>query len=320
MADITIGVDVGGTKIQTAAVRGEEVVGSARTMTPDGGPRALARAVAEATDAALDQAGASRAEVASAGAGIPGSVDGDAGTVANSPNLKGFEGPEPVAFASMLAEVTGIPGVQLANDVRVAILGEWKRGAGRPYRNLLGVWVGTGVGGGLVLDGELYEGTGSAGEIGHMIVKPGGRVCSDGRRGHLEAYAGRARMEAHARHLQETGHDTILFELMEKKGRTRLSSGVIATAIEKGDEVARELVDEAVWALGIALASVQNLLALEAIVIGGGLGDRLGEPFVKRIETEMRPLLFVSDAAPTMLTTHFGDLSGAVGAAVLAGA
>ena len=320
MGQFTIGIDIGGTKIQTAALNGEEVVGSARTMTPEGGPAVLAVAVAEAVDAALEDAGASRDQVTAAGVGIPGSVHGENGTVANSPNLKGFEGAEPVAFASMLADATGIRDVWLANDVRVAILGEWRRGAGRPYRNLLGVWIGTGVGGGLVLAGELYEGTGPAGEIGHTIVKPGGRVCSDGRLGHLEAYAGRARMEVQARHLVDTGHPTILFELMQKKGRTRLSSGVIATAIDKGDRVARELIDDAVWALGIALASVQNLLALEAIVIGGGLGDRLGEPFVERIEAEMQPLLFVPGAAPRMLTTHFGDLSGAVGAAVLAGA
>ena len=183
----------------------------------------------------------------------------------------------------------------------------------------MGVWVGTGVGGGLVLDGELYEGQGAAGEIGHTIVKPGGRVCSDGRRGHLEAYAGRGQMEAHARHLAKEGHKTELFDIMEKKGRTRLSSGVWAAALEKHDKMARELVDDAVWALGVGLASVQNLLALEAIVIGGGLGDRLGPPFVGRIREEMEPLLFVPDHPPTLLSSEFGDLSGAVGAAVLAG-
>jgi glucokinase len=106
---------------------------------------------------------------------------------------------------------------------------------------------------------------------------------------------------------------------MEKKGRRRLSSGVIATAIEKGDRLASELIDDAVWALAHALASVQNLLALEAIVIGGGLGDRFGEPFLRRIETAMRPLLFVPDRPPDMLTSRFGDLSGCVGGAVMVG-
>ena len=105
---------------------------------------------------------------------------------------------------------------------------------------------------------------------------------------------------------------------MEKKGRTRLSSGIIATGLERGDKLAEELIDDAVWALGVACASVQNLLALEAIIIGGGLGDRLGEPFVDRVARQMRPQLFVPEAPPVMLTPAFGDLSGAVGGAVLA--
>jgi glucokinase len=205
------------------------------------------------------------------------------------------------------------------NDVRVAILGEWKRGAGRGFRNLLGVWVGTGVGGGLILNDEPYRGQGAAAEIGHIIVKPGGRVCSDGRKGHLEAYAGRGRMEVYARELYEGGRKTNLFKIMEKKGRTRMSSGVIAEALEEHDKLAEELIDGAVGALATGLASVQNLLALEAIVIGGGLGDRLGEPFLRRIEKEMAPLMFVPDRPPSMLMSAFGDLSGAVGAAVLAG-
>ena len=140
------------------------------------------------------------------------------------------------------------------------------------------MWVGTGVGGGLILNGEPYRGQGAAAEIGHIIVKPGGRVCSDGRKGHLEAYAGRGRMEVYARELHEGGRKTNLFKIMEKKGRTRMSSGVIAEALEEGDKLAQELIDGAVGALATGLASVQNLLALEAIVIGGGLADRLGPP------------------------------------------
>jgi glucokinase len=184
---------------------------------------------------------------------------------------------------------------------------------------VLGVWVGTGVGGGLILDITLREGHGAAGEIGHTIVQPGGRMCSDGRRGHLEAYAGRGRIEARARSLVKRGEKTVLFQIMKEKGRTRVSSGVIADALERMDKMTHSLIDDAVWALGVALASAQNLLDLEAIIIGGGLGDRLGAPFVARIAKEMQPRLFVPDRPPAMLTTEFGDLSGAVGAAVLAG-
>ena len=126
-------------------------------------------------------------------------------------------------------------------------------------------------------------------------------------------------MEVYARELHEGGRKTNLFKIMEKKGRTRMSSGVIAEALEEGDKLAQELIDGAVGALATGLASVQNLLALEAIIIGGGLGDRLGPSFVGRIRDEMQPLLFVPERPPAMLSSEFGDLSGAVGAAVLAG-
>jgi glucokinase len=152
-----------------------------------------------------------------------------------------------------------------------------------------------------------------------MVVKDGGRLCGCGRKGCLEAYAGRGRMEVRARELVKKGHKTDLFKIMEKKGRTRLSSGVWAEALEKGDDMATQLVDDAVWALGIALASAQNLLDVEAIMLGGGLGDRLGVGLANRVADAMLPHLFVQDHPPAILTTELGDYSGAVGAAVLAG-
>ena len=312
-------MDVGGTKIQSAAMRAKKVVGGHRAGTPLTGAKDVATAIGDAVAKAIADAGAEHADLTAVGIGAPGAIDTEAGTVSSSPNLPGFQEAAPVALGAMVSEALGGVPVRLDNDVRVAILGEWKRGAGRGYRNLLGVWVGTGVGGGLVLDGKVYQGQGAAGEIGHMIVKPGGRVCSDGRRGHLEAYAGRGQMEVQARRLVKEGHKTDLFDIMAKRGRTRLSSGVWAVALEKKDKMARELVDDAVEALGVGVASVQNLLALEAIVIGGGLGDRLGPTFVDRIRDAMGPLLFVPEQPPALLSSEFRDLSGAVGAAVLAG-
>jgi glucokinase len=319
MSDIAVGVDIGGTKIQAVALRGGEVAGTHRTTTPLRTAKELVGTIGDAIDKVLAEAGAGAKDLAAIGVGVPGAVDTGAGTVAIANNVPGLERSKPTALAAMVSDAAGGAPVVLENDAHVAILGEWKRGAGRHYQHLLGVFVGTGVGGGLVLNGELHTGRGPAGEIGHMVVKPGGRLCSDDRRGHLEAYAGRGRMEARARRLVEEGQKTILFDLMKKKGRPRLTSGVFLEALERGDAMAQGLVDDAVWALGVALASAQNLLALEAVIVGGGLGDRLGEPFVRRVEAEMRPQLFAPDLAPAMLTTAFGDLSGAVGAAVLAG-
>jgi glucokinase len=199
------------------------------------------------------------------------------------------------------------------------VLGEWKRGAGRAYGDLIGVFIGTGVGGGLVLGGELREGRGAAGEIGHTTVRDGGRMCGCGLRGHTEAYAGRARIEATARRWRARGRHTKLFEIMREKGRDRVTSGVIAEALARHDPVATRLVEQAVWALGIALANAQNVLDVDAIIIGGGLGDRLGPSFVERVESAATRRLHTPERPPKFLPTKLGDLSGAVGAAVLAG-
>ena len=309
------GVDLGGTKIQTVVVVNGEVAGTDRTSTPPKGPDDVLDAIAATVRSALEQSGQS--ELTAVGIGTPGEIDESAGAVSLAKNVPGFA--DRVELGPQIAKRLGGVEVRVDNDVSVATLGEVRRGAGRPFKDLLGVFVGTGVGGGVVLGGELRTGRGAAGEIGHTVVKHEGRTCTCGRRGCLEAYAGRASMEARARKLVDKGRTTVLFEVMKDKGRDRLTSGVFAAALDHGDEMAAELIEDAVWALGVGLASAQNLLDMEAIILGGGLGDRLGEPFLERVRSSMKPHLFVSDRAPTLLGTELRDLSGAVGAAVLAG-
>jgi glucokinase len=317
-ASVTAGVDLGGTKIQTVVLRKHEVIGSERVLTPQtGAPSDVIEAIAGTVRTSLEAAGATVSDLKGVGIGTPGEIDADEGAVLLAANVPGFS--ERVELGPLLTAALDGPRVTVGNDVSVGVLGEYARGAGRPYKNLLGVWVGTGVGGGLVLRGQLHTGRGATGEIGHMVVEPGGRHCPCGRRGCLEAYAGRAAMETRARKLVEEGHKTKLFEIMEKRDRTHLSSGVYARALDHGDKMTEKLIDDAVWALGFALASAQNLLDLEAIIVGGGLGDRLGQPFVDRIVEKMTPHLFVEHDPPMVLRTELGDLSGAVGAAVLAG-
>lgn len=316
MARLVAGVDLGGTKIQTVALNDRKVVGSTRVATPQTGADAVLATIAESVKTALGYGGLPLSALKAVGVGSPGVIEST--SVANSPNVPGFEdGPIPVG--DELSRALGGVDVKIDNDVRVAVLGEWKRGAGRPFQDFLGVFVGTGVGGGLVLAGELREGHGAAGEIGHTVVKDGGRKCGCGLRGHLEAYAGRRSIEATARNWKAKGRRTKLFDIMHKEGRDRATSGVIAKALAKNDPVVAQLVDEAVWALGVAIANAQNLLDLEAIIVGGGLGDRLGKPFVDRIGEATLPRLHVPERPPTFLTTELGDMAGAVGAAVLAG-
>jgi glucokinase len=314
---VTAGVDLGGTKIQTVLLNNRKVVGNARVLTPQSGAADVISTIAQTVRTSLGQAGLGPKDLAGIGIGTPGEIQTSDGVVSLAANVPGFT--DRVELGSRVSKALGRVPVRIDNDVRVAILGEFRRGAGRRFRNFLGVFVGTGVGGGLVLEGKLRQGRGAAGEIGHTVVKEGGRPCSCGRKGCLEAYAGRARMELRARDLVEKGKKTVLFDIMKKKGRTSLSSGVWLRALEKSDKMARALVDDAVWALGIALANAQNLLDVEAIMVGGGLGDRLGQPFVDRIAVAMSPHLFVREHPPAMLSTELGDLSGAVGAAVLAG-
>ena len=201
--------------------------------------------------------------------------------------------------------------------MQVATDAEFKLGAGPRVRSLLGVFWGTGVGGGLILDGEAWTGLGAAGEIGHMVVKMNGARCTCGRRAAWRHTPGARRWNAHVRKLHEEGHETDLFKLMEEHGRTRLTSGIWARALEHGDKLAIQVIDRAIAALGAGIASAVNLFDVEAVIIGGGLGVRLGDPYARRIAEAMLPHLFVDYRPPDVHVAALGDLGGAIGASLL---
>jgi len=249
------------------------------------------------------------------GIGSPGEVDPDAGTVTNAYNVVP-DWNRTIGVGDILAKELGTT-IGLGNDVRVATAAEFRLGAGKPYRSLLGVFWGTGVGGGIILNGLPWRGRGAAGEIGHMVVRRKGARCTCGREGCMEAYAGRRAMELEARRRTKNGEKTALFKIMERKKRVALTSGVWAEALEHHDELATDLIDRAVAALGAGIASAVNLLDVEAVVIGGGLGTRLGQPYVTRIEQQMGPHLFVDARPPAVHLASLGDLGGAIGASLL---
>jgi len=310
------GIDLGGTKIQAVVLGARhEVLGQARRETPvTGGPAATVAEMAAALEEAADAAGIDTTGLLGVGVGSPGTVDAAAGTVAQASNLSEWSDPFPLA--QRLGETLGAK-VALGNDVQVAVDAEFALGAARGQDSLLGVFWGTGVGGGLVLDGKPWLGRGAGAEFGHMVVKRGGARCPCGRRGCVEAYAGRGAMEHVARKLAGEGRETVLFEIMEERGRTRLRSGIWSRALDRDDELAHELVGRAVRALGAGIASAVNLLDIGAVVIGGGLGTRLGEPYVQKIEKAMKPHLFVDDRPPEVSLAALGDLGGAIGATLL---
>ncbi len=310
------GIDLGGTKIESVVVDGDgAVVGQARHPTPhDGGPPAVITALAGGLREAAKAAGVETAELTGVGVGSPGEIDD--GTVAHARNLPDWDDTFPLASA--LSEQVGAP-VKVANDVGAAVDAEAKLGAGKDYGSFLGVWWGTGVGGAVVIGGERWLGRGAAGEIGHTVVKMGGARCECGRRGCLEAYAGRGAMERKARKAVAGGTRTDLFDLMEKHGRQRLTSGIWARALDRNDKLAEKLIHRAVVALGAGIGSVVNLLDVEAVVIGGGLGTRFGQPYVEKIEQQMMKHLFVPERPPAVLPAALGDLGGAIGASLLVG-
>ena len=311
------GIDLGGTKIQAVVVDdAHDVLGSARHPTPTtGGPADVALAMVGAVREALDQAGVGAGELTAVGVGSPGAIDEASGTVTSARNLPDWEGTYPLG--EKLATALDAP-VAISNDVNVATQAEFELGAGKPYRSILGVFWGTGVGGGIVLDGQMWEGRGAAGEIGHVVVKSDGRKCPCGRVGCMEAYAGRGAMEVHARQKVADGEKTVLFDIMEERGKPRLSSGIWQRALDQHDKLAHQLVDRAVEAIGVAVASSLNLLDVDAVIIGGGLGLRLGDPYVEKIRAAMMPHLFADHRPPAVLLASLGDLGGAVGATLLA--
>jgi glucokinase len=309
------GIDLGGTKIQAAIVDEEnDVVGSARRPTPtSGSPADVAAEMATALRDAAQAAEVEPPSLAGVGVGSPGTIEG--GNVTSARNLPGWEGT--FALASTLERALGCK-VAVGNDVQVATDAEFKLGAGRLYSSLLGVFWGTGVGGGLILDGRPWTGRGGAGEIGHVVIEMDGARCTCGRIGCMEAYAGRAAMEGYVRHLHEDkGRKTDLFKLMKEHNRTRLTSGIWERALVQGDKLAIHTVDRAIDALGAGVASVINVLDVEGVVIGGGLGVRLGHPYVKRIAAAMQPHLFHDTHPPHVHVAALGDLGGAIGASLL---
>ncbi|HEV7769164.1 MAG TPA: ROK family protein [Solirubrobacterales bacterium] len=310
------GIDLGGTKIQTAIVDADgKVLGEARRPTPtSGGPQDVAETMAAALSEAAQQAGVETAALEGVGVGSPGDADERTGVVSAARNLPGWEGSFPLGEKLKAALGTE---VRVGNDVQVATEAEFHLGAGREFQSLIGVFWGTGVGGGLVLDGKPWLGRGAAGEIGHMVVKRGGAKCPCGRKGCMEAYAGRSAMEAEARRQHEEGKHTDLFKLMEKHEKPRLTSGIWERAIDHGDHLATKLIDRAIEALGTGVASAVNLLDPEAVILGGGLGVRFGERYMEALTKEMGKHLFLDEKPPAVRVVTLGDLGGAIGASLL---
>lgn len=315
-APLVGGIDLGGTKI-AAAVLGPDhkVIAYRRRPTPDrGGPADVVRAMALTMQEAAIDAGTEAHRLLAVGVGAPGSVNAETGALSGAGNLPDWAGTFQLGMA--LREELGTD-VRIGNDVQVGTRAEYELGAGAGYSSLLGVFWGTGVGGGIILDGKLWLGRGRAGEIGHTLVRRGGAKGLNGLSGTVESYAGRKAMEAKARREVKKGRKTKLFKLMKKHDKAHLTSAIWQRALENGDELAEDLLNRAVVALSAGIASSINLLDPEAVVIGGGLGVRFGDTLVPEIIEGMKPYLLNQENPPDVKVAALGDEGGVIGASLL---
>ncbi len=316
---LVIGVDLGGTKTHAAAVDEKGLVrGDARAKTrAEEGPEAVIARIAELSRSAAEAAGARLSDIRAVCVGVPGGTDAQTGLVDKAPNL----GWEDVPLGRLLGEALGGTPVFLDNDVRVAVLGEHAYGVGRGTRTMLGVFVGTGIGGGLVIDGKLHLGArGAAGEVGHIPVETGGPRCSCGRRGCIEALASRTAMERQVRALIARGEKSRVLKLMKEEKRETLTSSVIERALADGDRVMEKVLARAQKRLGRLIGGLCNLLDPEVVVIGGGVAERLGETFVTPIrEAAYRRFLVERQAERVQIVpTLLKDQAAPLGAAFVA--
>lgn len=304
---LVAGVDVGGTNIEVGLVDDKHRVGvRAKNPTPTGGPGDVLDTIAGLIKS-LD------GDPVAVGVGIPGVVH--EGKVLTVPNLANWH--ERVDLGGELTKRLDVP-VALGNDANVGLLGEWVAGAAKGARNVLGLWMGTGIGGGLILDGRPFNGSrGAAGEIGHVIVREGGALCTCGRRGCVEAYAGRRSLSGVVSAMVDAGRSTDFYQIRDDEKKKKLTSKVWARALDEHDEVAEQLFDSAIDTLGVGVGSAINLLDLDLVVVGGGMPEKLGQDLADRIEAAARPWMLQPSPELRFTVAQLGDDSGVVGAASL---
>lgn len=310
-----VGFDLGGTKM-LATVFDEKfrALGRRRRKTKgsEGASAGLER-IFRTIDEALEEAKITPAELLGIGMGIPGPLDLDKGVVIESPNLgwKNFK------LRQALEDKYKCPAA-LANDVDAGVFGEYRFGSGRGGRCVLGIFPGTGIGGGMVYEGQIYRGkTTSCLEIGHMVVEPKGRMCGCGRRGCLETVASRLAIAAEVAMASYRGETTTI---MEAAGTdlADIRSSVLADAIKGGDKVVEKIVRNAARRLGDAAANACNLLAPDIVVLGGGLVEALPQLYLDEVHDVISKKVMTSLVTSiTVTTASLGDDAGVLGSAAL---
>jgi glucokinase len=310
-----VGVDLGGTKILTGVFTpGLDCVGQMKLSTkPERGAERVIERIARGVREAIDECDLTTGQVRGVGVGAPGAVNTEDGSVLFAPNL----GWKNVALRKLLEKELGLP-VFVENDCKMNALGVFHAElSGRP-RSMIGVFLGTGIGAGIFLDGKPYLGfNGSAGEIGHMVLQIDGPECSCGNRGCFEALASRRAIFRTIQSAVKKGQDTVLTEMLGPELED-LRSGDLRKAIRRGDRFVERVIEQAAQYTGIAVGNLINLFNPEVIVLGGGIIEQLEHEMLPTIEKVARKQALAGTAEGiTIMATRLGDNAGITGGAVL---
>jgi glucokinase len=314
---VYLGVDLGGSNIEAAAVKDGKVLASKKTNTQaTKGADIVIDRIQKTVINVAEKLNTSPSDFEALCIGAPGAVDFQTGVVNDAPNLNWKD----VPLGGVLEENLGLP-VFVDNDVNVGVLGEFVYGSGQGASHMVGVFVGTGIGGGVIIGGKMHYGKrGSAGEIGHMVVVPHGRNCGCGKQGCVEAYASKTAITAIIREQIDQGKKSYSEKFFRKKKKIVLSSNQLEKALIEQDPLTIEVISEAQYYLGLLTANLVNVLDPEVIVFGGGLVEQLGESFLEPIRmTARKHYLQQKDADQIrILISTLGDHAGTIGAAVAA--
>jgi glucokinase len=316
-ADFIVGLDLGGTKILSGVFNnGLECIGTAKLSTKSqrGTTKVIDR-IARCIQDAVDEADLTMKQIAGVGIGAPGAVDYEGGTVIFAPNLEGWKD---VPLKKELEKQLGVP-VFVENDCNIAALGVFVTELKSKPRSMVGIFVGTGIGGGLIINGELYSGFGhTAGEIGHMVLEVSGPKCGCGNKGCFEALASRTAIFQRIKSGVKEGQKTILTEMLGDDLED-LRSGDLRKAIRRGDKFVDRVVEEASEYIGIATANLINILNPEVVVLGGGVIEALADEMMGVIvETANDYAMAGTMKGVEIVASKLGDSAGITGGAVLA--
>jgi glucokinase len=311
-----IGFDLGGTKMLAKVFDQKfKAIGNERTKTRghEGATAGLER-IKRTISKAMASAGVKAGQLAGIGVGCPGPLDLEQGVILNAPNL----GWDNVPVRQELTAAFKCP-THISNDVDAGVYGEYRFGAAKGARTAIGIFPGTGIGGGCVYEGKIIRGrTISCMEIGHIQVMPEGPRCGCGRRGCLEAVASRLAISARAAMAAYRGYAP---HLLKETGTdvANIRSGALSASIRAGDAVVETIVREAARHIGRAAASLVNLLAPDVVVLGGGLVEAMPELFVREVEQSARKRVLSSFTDSfKVVAAQLGDDAGVLGAAAWA--